>query len=307
MQSIIPAPVWSRSSLTRLALIVVLTALSPPSRPCCGSPLAPARPPEARLGRRASCVSARLVVRLRHPRPRLGWRRRELGRRDLRLPGRDAVRDDLRDQVRRADRIVVSGDDEVGLVRVGVGVDQADDRDAEAARLAHRQLLLLQVDDEDRVRLALHVGDSAEVRLELLELGRERDPLLRGKQVELSLRLQAAQVVEVRDPLGDRAPVREQAAEPAVGDVRHADARRVLLHGLLRLLLRADEEDGAAALGDVAREVVRLLEQLEGLLEVDDVDASALGEDEAAHLRVPASRLVAEVDAGLQELSHGYD
>ena len=41
----------------------------------------------------------------------------------------------------------------------------------EPARLAHGELLLAQVEDEDRVGLALHVGDAAEVRLELLELG----------------------------------------------------------------------------------------------------------------------------------------
>ena len=39
-----------------------------------------------------------------------------------------------------------------------------------------------------------------------------------------------------------------------------------------------------------------------GLLQVDDVDPAALAEDEAAHLGVPAARLVAEVDAGLQQL-----
>ena len=81
----------------------------------------------------------------------------------------------------------------------------------------------------------------------------------------------------------------------------------MLLHRVLRLLLRADEEDGAAALGEVADERVRLLEHLLRLLEVDDVDAAALGEDEAAHLRVPAARLMAEVDAGLQQLPHAYD
>ena len=81
----------------------------------------------------------------------------------------------------------------------------------------------------------------------------------------------------------------------------------MLAHGVLRLLLRADEEHRAAPLGDPARELVRLLEQLEGLREVDDVDAPALGEDEAAHLRVPAAGLVTEVDAGLQQLPHGYD
>ena len=49
---------------------------------------------------------------------------------------------------------------------------------------------------------------------------------------------------------------------------------RVVLDRVLRLLLRADEEDRAAALRDVAGEVVRLLEQLERLLQVDDVDAT---------------------------------
>ena len=77
--------------------------------------------------------------------------------------------------------------------------------------------------------------------------------------------------------------------------------------GVLRLLLRADEEDRPAALGDVARELVRLLEELLGLREIDDVDAAALAEDVAAHLGIPATRLVAEVDAGLQQLSHRDD
>jgi hypothetical protein len=43
------------------------------------------------------------------------------------------------------------------------------------------------------------------------------------------------------------------------------------------------------------------------LLEVDDVDPAALGEDEALHLRVPAPRLVAEVHSSLQQLLHGDD
>ena len=90
-------------------------------------------------------------------------------------------------------------------------------------------------------------------------------------------------------------------------DVRHADTARLVADCVLRLLLRADEEHGAAALGDRAREVVRLLEQPLGLLQVDDVDAAALGEDEALHLRVPATGLVAEVDAGLQQFLHGND
>ena len=43
----------------------------------------------------------------------------------------------------------------------------------------------------------------------------------------------------------------------------------------------------------------------DGLGEVDDVDPVALREDERAHLGIPAARLVAEVDAGLEQLPHG--
>ena len=75
--------------------------------------------------------------------------------------------------------------------------------------------------------------------------------------------------------------------------------------GVLRLLFCADEQDRPVALGDVAREGMRLVEQLRGLLQVDDVDAAALRENEAAHLGVPATRLVAEMNSGLQQVAHG--
>ena len=55
-------------------------------------------------------------------------------------------------------------------------------------------------------------------------------------------------------------------------------------------------------MGDLASELLRLLEQRLGLEQVDDVDAAALAVDEAAHLGVPAARLVAEVHSGLQQL-----
>ena len=174
-------------------------------------------------------------------------------------------------------------------------------------RLAHGELLLLQIDDEDGIGLPFHVRHAAEIRLELLEVGLHTEALLRREQGELAVRLETPEIVEVRDALRDRPPVREQSTEPAVVDVRHADSRRMFRDGVLRLLLGSDEEHRPAALGDVPGEVVRLLEQFLRLREVDQVDAPALTEDVAAHLGVPATRLMAEVDAGLQQLSHRDD
>ena len=54
-------------------------------------------------------------------------------------------------------------------------------------------------------------------------------------------------------------------------------------------------------------EVVRLVDVGQRLLQVDDVDAVALGEDEALHLRVPAPGLMPEVDTALEQLLHGDD
>ena len=89
--------------------------------------------------------------------------------------------------------------------------------------------------------------------------------------------------------------------------VGHADALGLLLDRRLALLLRSDEEDRAPSFREVPGECVRVLEQLQRLLQVDDVDAAAVVEDEAAHLWVPAACLVAEVDSGLQQLAHGDD
>ena len=40
-------------------------------------------------------------------------------------------------------------------------------------------------------------------------------------------------------------------------------------------------------------------------MQVNDVNAVAFGEDEAAHLRVPTAGLVAEVHTRVQKLAHG--
>ena len=56
-----------------------------------------------------------------------------------------------------------------------------------------------------------------------------------------------------------------------------------------------------AAGGDFAEEILRDLELLDGLLEVNDVDAVARFEDEGLHLGVPTLGAVTEMDARVQQ------
>jgi hypothetical protein len=105
--------------------------------------------------------------------------------------------------------------------------------------------------------------------------------------------------------LRDGLPVGERAAEPARIDVVLRRLLGRLGDSILSLAFGADEQD-APAIGDrVAHRLQRTVQHRHGLGEVDDVDIIAGAEDVFRHLRIPAMGLMAEVDASLQQLTHG--
>src|SRR6185295_267914 len=55
---------------------------------------------------------------------------------------------------------------------------------------------------------------------------------------------------------------------------------------------------------DVAHLDQGLVQQRHRLCEIDDMNVVASAEDERSHLRIPAVALVAEVTAGLEQLTH---
>ncbi len=93
-------------------------------------------------------------------------------------------------------------------------------------------------------------------------------------------------------------------SQPAVVYEGQVRARGFDLDRLAGLLLRANDEHVLPACNRIAHKIDRLIEARDGLLEVDDVDAVAFRKDEPLHLWVPAAGLVAEVNAGFQELFH---
>ena len=68
-----------------------------------------------------------------------------------------------------ADGVVVPRDRVLDQVRVTVGVDHGNDRDADLVGLRDRDVLFFDVDDEHGVGQAGHVPDTAKVALELFQ------------------------------------------------------------------------------------------------------------------------------------------
>src|SRR5436305_4326330 len=210
------------------------------------------------------------------------------------------------DQLAGPDGVVVARNHVVDRARVAVRVDEADDRDLQPRGLADGDVLGLQVDHEHGVGRPLHPLHASEVHLEFVALSLGRDPLTRRQQLEGPVLGPREQVVEALDPLRDRLEVRQQAAEPALVDVGHAGLVGRLLDRVTGLLLGAHEHDRAAAPRDARRELLGVLKQTIGLLEVDDVYPVALSEDEPPHLRIPPARLVPEVDSRLEQVGDRY-
>jgi len=152
---------------------------------------------------------------------------------------------------------------------------------------------------------ALHVGDALEGLVQLQLLAHQPGALLLGQvRVRFLAGEQLVQLLVAVDAFSNGAEVREHSAQPALVDVRHAAAGGLFHHRVLRLPLRADEEQVLARRREVGDEFRGFLELLERLLQVDDVDPIALAEDELLHLRVPALGLVTEVDASLEQFLH---
>ena len=190
--------------------------------------------------------------------------------------------------------------DEVGIA---IAVDDRNDRDAQLARLQNRDVFLVRIDDHEHVRHAAHVANTAERELELVAAADQSQHLFLG-QAGGFVGQRRFEIGECLDRAGNRLPVRQHPAQPAVIDIVLAATAGGLRDRLGGLPLGADEEDAPAPCGYVAQRDERLMQQGNGLLQIDNVNAVSHAEQIGAHLRVPAPRLVPEMHAGFEKLAH---
>ena len=176
---------------------------------------------------------------------------------------------------------------------------------AQLARLGDRNGLVVRVHHEQRVGQPLHALDAGKVGRKMLALPLQLDDFLLGQQVIAPVGGHVVEFLKALHRLLHRYPVGEQPAQPAAVDIGHATAVGLFGNRVLRLALGPDKQHQLALGGQLGHELRRLFEHLQRLLQVDDVNAVAFPEDILLHLRIPALRLVSEVDASLEQFLHG--
>ena len=198
--------------------------------------------------------------------------------------------------------VVVGWDDIVNVAGIRVGINDTEHGDAQTVGLLHGDVLLHHVDDEQGSRQTGQVSDGTEVLLELGALTVNLQQLTLREVREGTVAHHLVDVGHLLHSLADGGEVGEHATGPALDDVRHVDACSLLSHNVLGLLLRSNEEDLAAALGDSLQGVGSLVNLGYGLVEVDDMNAIALHKDVRSHGGVPLTLQVTEVATCLKQL-----
>ena len=202
----------------------------------------------------------------------------------------------------RPQRVVVARDDEVDFVGIAVRVHDADDGNLQLPRFVDRDLFLAGVDDEERIGQARHVANAFEVLLKLLLFLFDLRDFLLGERVVAAVGFHRLEVAQPREAPLDRREVGQQPAEPTLVHEEHPAPLCFFRHRVLCLPLGAHKQDRPPFGREIHRELFRVAEELRCLRQVDDVDPVPLAEDVCLHLRVPAFRLVTEMDSRFEQI-----
>ena len=146
----------------------------------------------------------------------------------------------------------------------------------------------------------MQVANTAEGLLKLGELALLQKQLLLGVALGGVFVVDFFEFFHATETLGDGLEVGQQTTQPALVDVGLPHAGCLLRNRFLRLLLGTNEQDGASVGNGVLDEVVGLVNVGKRLLQVDDVNTAALGENEPLYFRVPPASLVSEVNTAIE-------
>src|SRR5579875_255997 len=170
--------------------------------------------------------------------------------------------------------------------------------------LSNRDAFLARVDHEHRPWHLRHTLNAAEEFLEALRFFSQKNNFLLGKHIKRSILLHPLQLLQPADALLNGIKVCERSPEPALIHIKHVATLSFFFNSFLRLLLRTHKKNGFTGSRKFTNKVVRFLDFPNRLLQVNDVNPISFRKNVPRHFWIPTTRLVTEMNSGLQQLFH---
>ncbi len=216
----------------------------------------------------------------------------------------DSISDLANQQLDGADGVIIGGDHIINHTGIAVGVNQCNHRDSLQVGFMHGSVFAHGINNKNQVRNTFEGAHTREAGLKFLDAASDEQTFFFGQSVNITGFDHFFESIKFRNTNQHGRPVGQHTAQPAFGHVGHAAADGFFSDGFLCLAFGADEHDHAALGDSVTNQVVGAIQKLDSLLQVNNMDAVALGENIGAHQRIPFVGAVTEMNTTFQQGFH---
>ncbi|AMO50498.1 Hypothetical protein AKI40_4121 [Enterobacter sp. FY-07] len=208
-------------------------------------------------------------------------------------------------QANSTDCVIVTRDNEVNAVRIGVGINDSKYRDTQVVCFFDCDVLVVSVDNEQSVRQTAHVFDTAQAVFQLVQFTSAHQRFFLGQLVEGTVLRLSFQVFQTFDGLTNGFPVSQHTAQPTMVHEELVAVQSSFFHRFACSAFSTNDQDFAFARSNFVQLSQGFVEHRYSFLKVDDVNFVTRTEDERLHFRVPVTGLVTKVNTSLEHIAHG--
>ena len=218
----------------------------------------------------------------------------------------NSIGNDFGQQSNRANSVVVTRDGVLEIVGISVRVENPDDRNTKLLGFVDGEVLAQWVNHPHSTRGFLKVSDTTERLLKFGELALFEQQLFLGEALCGVFVVDFFEFFHATKTLRHGLEVGQETTEPPLVHIRLSHAGCLLADSFLSLLLGAHKQNGSTVGNGLTHKVVGLVDKGQGLLQVDDVNATAFGQNKALDFGVPPTSLVSKVNTAVEQLSNCY-
>ena len=192
------------------------------------------------------------------------------------LGSEDAPNDSVGDKLYGAQRVIIAWDDVIDTGRVRIGIDESDDRNAEALCLTHCNILAIDVYDKNYIGHIGHVDDTRQVACQLGGFATKGGSFALAALCQLARLFELGKFLHAINALANRLIIRKGPPEPTLRDIVHISGLASAANNILRLPLCADKQNLTAIGNNFIDEITGTAQAVDSLTQIEDMNPITL-------------------------------